>query len=299
MSKHCVLFFLLIFSHFMMAQKSVFDSQIKEIDSLIQYNQFEAAQRKTDSLYQHFNSSKEQKKHKAGLLELKFRQALILDRQDRPSSEPLQILLEITDEAEAERLHSLSCRIYLLMALAYEKSDNLELTDKYLRLAYKKYKTNKLEEVYSTYCIRKSSYHRHIKELDSLLYYAERAEEYAEKYHNETDLTDSYILLGIVASRTKNYKEGLKYSFLLLDYRKKFNDTVSIFSSYNNIASDYLKMENFSKALLYNDSAYVFYEKLPLLYRHYSHKLRYEIYDAVGNTDSAYYYFKQYHNNFQ
>jgi len=293
-----ILFSLLIFSPFAMAQDFALDKEIKEIDSLIQYNQFETAQRKTDNLYQKFSNSKERKKHKTELLELKFRQALILDRQDGPSMQPLQILLKITDEAEAEQLHSLSCRIYLLIALAYEKAGNLELTHKYLNIAYQKIRKNNLENLYSTYCVRKSSYHRFTKEWDSMQYYAYRAKEYAEKYHNETDLSDSYLLLEIVANRAQNYEEYLKYSFLLLKYRSKYNDYTAVAAVYCDIARIYLQMNNFSKALIYSDSAYGFYNELSPSYKYPLAKERSEIYEALGNTDSAYHYFKQYHNDF-
>lgn len=299
LSKYTLLFFLLISAHFLVAQNTVFDKEIKEIDSLIQYNQFEAAQRKADNLYQKLSISKEQKKYKTELLELKFKQAYIQEKEDKLPSEWLKILLEITDKAEAEQLHSLSCRIYLLIALAYEKTGNYNMTDKYLKLAYQKINKNNLVNLYSTYYIRKGSYHRFLNELDSTHYYAERAKEFVEKYHNENDLVDSYILLGVVALKTQNYNKSLEYAFLLLDYYKKFNDMGSLCTGYNNIANCYLKMENFSKALLYNDSAYVFLKKIPLSYKYFLPKLRYEIYDAAGNTDSAYHYFKQYHNVLQ
>lgn len=287
----------MLLGHFTMAQD--FDVQIKKIDSLIQYSQFETAQRKAENLYQKFNNSKGRKKRKAELLELKFRQALILDRQGGSAVQQLQILLEITDDAAAEQLHSLSCRIYLLTALSYEKTDNHTLSEKYLNLAYQKIKKNKLDNLYSTYCIRKSSNHRFMKELDSMWYYADRAKESAQKFHNETDLMDSYLLLGIVSIRTQNYDETLKYDFLMLNQHKKFNDLNGIYGAYGNIATDYLKMKKFSKALLYNDSAYAFYKKLPPSYKYYLPKTRYEIYEAAGNTDSAYHYFKQYHNDLQ
>ena len=129
------LFLLLLnLGHFVMAQNFSVDKEIKSIDSLIQYNNFDSAQIKTDRLYQQLNNSKERKKYKAQILELSFRTALILDRQEASPVKSVQILQELIDKAEAEQLHSLSCRIYLLIALAYEKTENGEgefsLTDK-------------------------------------------------------------------------------------------------------------------------------------------------------------------------
>src|SRR5690606_31414672 len=130
-------------------------------------------------------------------------------------------------------------------------------------------------------------------------YYAEKAKEYAEKYRNETDLRDSYILLGNFASQNKNYPEALKYNLLLLDYAKKLNDSDDIGYVYNDISIIYLKKQDLQKALVYSDSAYIFYDKVTLMYKLYLPKTRYEIYEALGKTDSAFHYFKQYHNDFQ
>lgn len=299
-----MLFLLLLnLGHFAMAQNFSVDSKIKEIDSLIQYNDFKNAQIKTDRLYQQLNNSKDRKKYKAQILEVSYRNALILDRQEASPAKTIQILQELIDEAESEQLYSLSCRIYLLMALAYEKAssnaDDLHLTDKYLRKAYDTYKTYKLNEVYSTYCIRKGSYHRYKKELDSTLYYATKANQYAKKYNNTTDLMDSYILLGNVFHKTHNYPEALKNHVSLLSYRRKTNDTVSIFHSYQDISSTYFKLHDLKKALSYSDSANIFYEKAPVTSKFYFGKSRYKIYESLGNIDSAYYYFKQYHHDLQ
>ena len=298
------LFLLLLnLGHFVMAQNFSVDKEIKSIDSLIQYNNFDSAQIKTDRLYQQLNNSKERKKYKAQILELSFRTALILDRQEASPVKSVQILQELIDKAEAEQLHSLSCRIYLLIALAYEKTENGEgdfsLTDKYLKKAYNTYKKYKLDEIYSTYCIRKGSYYRYKKELDSTLYYATKAKEYAKKYSSTTDLMDSYILLGNVFHKTHNYPEALKNHISLLDYRRKTNDTVSVFISYQNISSIYFKMQDLKKALLYSDSASVLYKNVPINSKYYFGKSRYEIYESLGEIDSAYYYFKLYHHDLQ
>lgn len=298
-----IFLFFLIYNHFAMAQNAFINKEIKSIDSLIQYNNFDSAQIKTDRLYQQLNNSKERKKYKAQILELSFRTALILDRQEASPVKSVQILQELIDKAEAEQLHSLSCRIYLLIALAYEKTENGEgdfsLTDKYLKKAYNTYKKYKLDEIYSTYCIRKGSYYRYKKELDSTLYYATKAKEYAKKYSNTTDLMDSYILLGNVFHKTHNYPEALKNHISLLDYRRKTNDTVSVFISYQNISSIYFKMQDLKKALLYSDSASVLYKNVPINSKYYFGKSRYEIYESLGEIDSAYYYFKLYHHDLQ
>jgi two-component sensor histidine kinase len=294
-AKHLVLFFLLIFSHFIMAQAVTFHSQLKEIDSLILYHQFDVAQKKTDSLYQDLSKSRISKKHKSDILELKFRQVVLLEEQDDVVAEPLQLLLGMIDEVEKENLHSLAYKIYLMIALAHEKSGNFDICKKYLDLAYQTYSKYKLENLYSTYCIRVSSYYRFTNQIDSVYYFADRAQDYAKKYNNQADLTDSYILLSSFAIRKGNYEEALKYSSLLLDLRKKYNrQAVAI--SYYSMAKMYLKMNDLDQAVLYSDSCYAFHGKLPLLYKESPSEIKYLVHEALGNTDSAFYYFKQYHN---
>lgn len=285
--------------HVAMAQRFSLDKEINKIDSLINYRQIDIAQRKTDSLYKLLNNYKGQKKSKAEWLEVRYRQAVLLHRKHNSPAEPLKILIDIIDEAEKERLHSLCCRIYLMMALAHEKSTSLELCNKYLNLAYAKYKTNKLEQDYSTYCVRKASYYRWKEELDSTFYYANKAKQYAEKYHNETDLNDSYTLLANFYSKSKNYIKALKNLYPLLAYNKKINSQSSIAISYYNIANIYLKMGEFPMALTYSDSTQILYKDLSVSLRAPISRERYEIFEALGKIDSAYYYFKQYHAELQ
>ncbi len=292
--KSVFLFFILILSYFMMAQDSAVNQEIKEIDSLIFYNRLDVAQRKVNNLSQKLQSGKNEE----FFLETKFRQAVILDRKNESSVEPLQILLDIKDKAQKRDLHSLTYRIGLMIALAYEKSGQWDLTKKYLEIAHNLYKKHQLNNIYSTYCIRKSSYCRFVNQWDSSYYYAKQAKIYAEKYRNETDLIDSYILLGNFASNEKNYSEALKYNFLLLDYSKKINDhTRAVY--YNNISKIYLKAKYPPNALTYSDSAFIYYRFQTLMYKPFFTETRYKIFEALGETDSALHYLKQYHTDFE
>ncbi|MXN92348.1 hypothetical protein GR160_14055 [Flavobacterium sp. Sd200] len=279
-------------------QHTSFTKEIKVIDSLIRYDHFEKALLKTKVLYNNLEKA-DNEKYKTELLELQFREAVIYDENENSSVEPLKILLKIIDEAEKENLHSLCCRIYLMIALAYEKSNHLELTDKYLNKAFSKYKVHNLKELYSTYCIRRSSYYRIINKLDSLNYFALQAEKYATRFNNERDLLDAYLLIGAYASKSKDYQKSLEYGLRILKYKKQQNQYHEIMFQYNNVSFKYLKMQNYTEALKYNDSAYIFQKKFNSQNEEYLPQIRYQIYEGLGNTDSAYYYFKQYHDNLQ
>jgi len=293
------LFFLLILGHPTMAQDFSWHKGLKEIDRLILYKQLDLAQKKTDSLYQKLNTSKEWKKNRPLWLEIKYRQALLLDEQGSMPTEQLQILLGIIDEVKEKGLHSLSYHIYLLIALSHEKAapkgNDHRLTKAYLDKAYTVYRENNLEELYSTYCIRRSSYERLVNDWESSYHFATQAEIYAKQYNNTKDLNDAYLLLGNYYYSKNDYESTLKYDFLRLRNIHQHKSDISIASQLNNISKVYLKMKNYSQALNYSDSAYAHYKKLPVTEKHILPKLRSSIYEAAGNTDSAYYYFKQYH----
>lgn len=294
-----LVFCLLLSGHIVLAQDISVAKEIKKIDSLIDNYQFVLAQKKTDSLYKQSNRFDQTKTGKSGQLETRFRQAVLLDKKEDSSVESLKILLNIMDDAENAHLYSLTCRIYLMIALAYEKSENFELTNYYLNKAYKTYKAYHLEELYSTYCIRRSSYYRFINKFDLMYSYARQAEKYAEKYQNKKDLEDSYLLMGVYMSKNKNYAKTLEYSFKILKLNKKNYHRSKIALDYNNISYVYVIMKDYPKALLYSDSAYVFYNDADLMYKDYLSESRYKAFEGLGNTDSAYHYFKQYHDNIQ
>lgn len=299
MLKKIYLIILLLFNQFAIAQPIKIDSVIDQIDSLILYERLNIALKKADSLHNVLNSINQHSKYKEEILKVQFRKAVILDNQNTSSVEPLTLLLNIKDKAEELHLYPLLCNINLMIALVHEKSDNLELANKYLDEAYKIYEENKLEELYSTYCIRKSSYYRFTDNPDSAFYYAQKGKEYAEKYNNEKDLMDAYLLLAFFFSKQKNYKRSLEYHFPFLEYAKKIKNPINIAIEYNNISSNYLNMKDYHYALLYSDSAYQLQKILPLEYNRLLSDKRYKIFEALGNTDSAYYHFKEFHNYVQ
>ncbi len=282
-----------------MGQDRTVNAKLNEIDSLIQNRRLVEARRKSDSLFQFLNNANSPKKQGDALLEVRYRQALILDRQDSSPAQVLQRLLEIKDEAEARHLHALTYRTLLSIALSHEKAENYDLTALYLDLAYRQYGKHNLESLFSTYCIRKASFHRFKHELDSMLHYANMAANYAEKYNNETDRTDSYTLLGSFHYRSGNYAEASKYQRLLLDHHKKTNDTAGTAVSYVNITSNQFKTRDYPNALAYADSAIALIHGLSPSLKATLYKSLAEGHEALNNTDSAFHYFKQYHHQLQ
>lgn len=260
-----------------------------EIDSLILYEHLEQAERKTEALIQQLE---DRESRKESVLEMKFRLVQIKDRQDVSPAKILEDLLLL--KAEAKGLPSLSYRIHLLIALAYEKAKNLDLTKKYLDMAYAM--SGNFESIFSLYCVRKSSYLSYMKEYDASYGWAVKARDFALKYGNVTDLKDAYLLLRNLESQKENYPEVQKYNVLLLDFARKSNSK-NLALSYLNISFTYLVMQDPNKALQYSDSTYAFYASLPLMYKNDVPQVRYKIFESLGQTDSAYHYFKLYHKD--
>lgn len=286
---------LLFFGYFVMAQTNSVDKEIKKIDVLTENFQWVMALKKTDSLYSTFPKNPRKKTNQ--VLEVRYRQIFLWEKKDVSSAIVLKTLLKFVRQLEAENRDSLLYKTYLLIALNYEKAENYELENKYLNIAFDIYKTHNLESVYSTYCIRRSSYCRYVDELKTSFYYAKKAKIYAEKYHNNIDLNDAYLLLGNYYSTNKNYPKALEYNLLRLNFKRKNKSKIDGFYQFNNISRIFLKMKKYPEALSYSDSAYMQYEKLVPIDKYTLPELRYKIYDAVGNTDSAYHYFKQYHDD--
>lgn len=297
MFKKSIIFsILLLAGFFTKAQISANDKAIKDIEHSIKFNRFNDAHNKIVDLLPQVNKSGENEIKRKFFLNLKYLEALTLDRQDTEPQKPLLILLKIKDDAEKEEMHGLSFKISLLIALCYEKSQNLKLTDRYLTISHQLYKKYHLDRLYSTYCIRRGSYLRYKNNVDSTFYFAKEAEKYALRFGNEEDLADSKILFNFVSNRKKNYADVIKRSFELVEKRKKFSDSISIFVTYDNIAQDYLKLGNTKAALQYNDSCRIYFGNKPNIYNDYVfYKTRYEIFEILKNSDSAYYYFKKYH----
>lgn len=107
---------LLLVSDFATAQERPFYKKIKNIDSLIDYSQIDIAKIKIDSLHRVYTKLKiKNGNSKNFLIEIKFRQAVLLSKQNRPPANLLQKLLEIKDEAEEADMHALSYQINLLI----------------------------------------------------------------------------------------------------------------------------------------------------------------------------------------
>lgn len=297
--KYILLLLLLVSSEHLIAQRISIENDIKKVDSLIFYNNFSEAEKVADRLY----NLLEEKYNEKSYMDLKL--AVIFQKVDiyilnKRYSKATSMALDIIDLAKKFNLPNDEYQGCLKAALVYEISSHYDLCKIYLNRAYKLYSQKKLENIFSTYCIRVSSYYHLVNKEDSAIHFAYKGLDYAKRFPNPTgrDLSDAYMLLCMLLPENE-YKKKIEFGFLAIEEFLKRNDYAAVVSMYNNISNYYIKNQEFDKAFLYNDSAIWFYKKYSLDYHcNFIYKNRAQLFDFTGNGDSAYFYFKLYHEFF-
>ncbi len=311
---------LFICLHSLKAQDNQVTKEILAIDSLLVYVQLDLAHKKADSLYrllsaeQYADGSAERLEQ---VLTVRLQEGIALDELSE-HSKALPIFMEVLKIAEKNKFHKLICRTYIRISLNHEKTRNFDVAFDYLNSALKVCQKHQLEEQYSTILIRSASLQRLISRdvyvapeqrerlqelgfkgsIDSAIYCAEKAVEYAQKYNNEGDLNTAYYLLGILVEPNNQNKTEIstEYHLKVIPYFKKIKDYKAVAMRYANIAAIYLRDNDAKTALCYNDSGYVYYDKLPEYYKLYLPQQRAQIFEALQNADSAYYYLQIAHD---
>jgi len=295
-----------------MAQDFASDKELREIDSLIYYNQFKPAEKKIDSLYALLKKSGN-KELIPKLLELRYQKAVIIDNQfDHGNALP--IFMEVLQQSEKNKLYRLNCKTNIRIAFSQEKANNYYLAWQYLNAAMKLSRKHNFPELQSAIFNRYALIHKFIGDtglgnvnaeliehtvpknyfkIDSAFFYVEKAIGYAKKYRNEFDLNEGYVTLGILESEQRhNFTKSVEYSLKTIPYWLKVKNYEYVGMTYNNITINTWKQKDYYSALKYSDSAYRYYDKASLYYRWFFPKVRSIAYEKLGNTDSAYHYIK-------
>lgn len=292
--KYALLILLLMGGHSLAAQRLSIQQQSDRIDSLIFYNNFEEGEKQLDHLYDSITKSDVKHLNKEIELKLLLNKAYLY-KENEKTSHSLKTTLNIIEQAEAYNFPEIEYEACLMAALVYELSGELDLCKVYLDRAYHLYQKRHLESLYSHYCIRVSSYYRFVKKKDSALYFATKGFEYAQLYKNKRDYLDGCLLLGILLP--KNDLEGsVKYTSLAAYGFLEIHDYHRAASMYNNIAHKHLIHNDTVKARQYSDSALLIFKNKSLEEDLHTLKVRYLLFDTLGKTDSAYHYFRKYHN---
>ncbi|RZK49192.1 MAG: sensor histidine kinase [Pedobacter sp.] len=292
--KHLFLILFLLCRLNAWSQKGEFDLRFRHIDSLIFNQKYELVQLKLDSLKAYLANNKHLSSYKEIGLEIRYREVLMMDNLNQTPSKMLPSMFKLLDESESLALPQITFRVYLLIALCYEKTSfvpqDYELGKQYLDKAYAVFKKHNLDEMYSAYCIRVASYYRYARNVDSLVYFANQASKYARKYNQPKELEDSYTLLISASNAKQDYKSALRYSNELLSIRLKHQNELG--PSYYNVANAYLLMKDYPKALIYMESAYLYFDQMGPLYKPIFSEKKSNIYEGMGKMDSALHYYK-------
>ncbi len=280
--------------HFLAAQRLSIQKQVARIDSLIFYRKFEQGEKELDHLYDSIPRSDLRRQYKESELKLLLNKAYLY-KENQKKSQSLKAALDVIKEAEALHFFEIEYEACLMAALVYELSDEFDLCKAYLDRARHLYEQERLESVYSHYCIRVSSYYRFVKQKDAALYFAKKGFDYARLYNNKRDYLDGCLLLGILLPKS-DLEGAVKYASLAAYGFLEMNDYSRAASMYNNIAHKYLLRRDTDKARQYNDSALWIFKNNALPENLHTLKVRYLLFDTLGKIDSAYYYFRKYHD---
>jgi len=281
-----------------MAQDIDIEKSVERLDSLmsLHHNNYDYVEQEADALYHLLNTKYTAKVYNGFKVDVMLLKAQVY-LQKRENKKALQMAIEASDKAREYQLPEKKYRSSLIIALTYEITSDFISCRKYLDEAYRISRQHQLDSVYSAYCIRMSSFYRLTNKRDSSAHFAYEGLEYAQTYNNSREITDAYILLGMLL-RKDNYKESVRYSSLAAKRLIERKDFLPAAMQLSNISRTLYEQKQIDGSFMYNDSALSFLEKNNIagLFRIYQH--RSNLFEAVGNIDSAFYYFRKYHDSY-
>jgi len=278
-----------------MAQNSVIIEKGKRLDSLMSmfHSNYDAVEQKTDELYHILNTKYTTNEHNDFLIKVMLHKVgLYLLKEEFDKA--LKIAFEALDKAKEYNLRENEYRSNLIIAMTYEIAEDYVLCKKHLDEAYKIYTNHHLDSVYSIYCIRISSYYRLTNRLDSALHFADEGLDYAQRYNNSREIIDAYMLLGMLLKN--NYRESVEYSLLAARKFIERKDYLSAATQFSNASLTLYEHKHMDQAFMYNDSALSLVNRSKTGGYSFIYRNRSKLFEAVGNIDSAHYYFQKFHN---
>ncbi len=280
----------------MKAQEAALWAQAKEIDSLMYYSRFEEGATQSERLLDFLLTKYPEKTYIDLTLQVALFKAGIYARRER-RSEAAAIALWVTDQAQQHNLPEKEFRGCLIAAELYEQAGYWELCKTHLNRAYALHKRHKLDNFYSVYCIRVSSYYRFNQQKDSALYFAKEGLQFAEKYANYREQVDAYLLLAILYGQEKREEESSKYALAAAGIFTARRDYDGAAAMYTILTNTYTKNKEYDKAMMYSNSALAASQTSPLQKESSAlvWKARSALFEALGKMDSAFLCFQKYH----
>ncbi|SDD12361.1 Two-component sensor histidine kinase, contains HisKA and HATPase domains [Niabella drilacis] len=279
-----------------MAQNPDIKRKIERIDSLMDkyYTNFEQAEREADELYNLLKTKYKSKEYKGFLIDVMLQKSILYSLNGE-HYKALQIALKALDEAKEYELPEKIYRSCWIIEIMYENGGDYKLCRQYLDEAHKIYKKYSLDNVYSVYCIRMSSYYVRVQKRDSALHFAYRGLEYAQKYQNKREIRDAYLLLGGLLSEN-HYKDAVKYKSMAAKQLLELEDYASAASQLTSASRILIKHNQPDEAMKYSDSAFSVLRGTNAYINPEVYEVRSDLFRRKGKMDSAYYYFEKFHN---
>lgn len=296
--KNLFLLLLLIICEKLPAQVDALRREVARFDSLVDNHHLREAENLGGQLLQSLKAKPREKQYVDLQVSIMIRLAEVI-ASNNSDTLVVEMVLEAIELAQAFDLPEREYDARLSAAVVFEGLSHLDLCRQQLDQAHALYRKYKLENRFSTYCVRNSSYHyrndwsqgKHC--YDTAVYYAQLALEYGEKYERIKDVADAHLLMGLIFAYTdyelsvSHYQKAARL-FLL----QKRMDTYYLMLF--NIANSYASNNKEQEALIYIDSVYAGREQHRFDVEYY-YRLKHEVYSALAKYDSAYWYFKLFH----
>lgn len=294
-SKFLSLFFLLLLSRFAAAQEADLKEKVARIDALMDkyFTNYDQAIQEAELLHELITAKYDSKAYKGYKIDVMLQKS-ILYSLNGDHHKALQLSLEALDEAEAYKLPERIYHCCWVIAIMYENGNDLTTCRAYLDKAYQTYATHRLDHIYSVYCIRISSYFSRVQKQDSALHFAYKALDAAPKYQNKREIRDAYLLLGGFLAK-KNYPEAVRYKSLAAQKFIEIEDFSTAAVQFTGAASILLRHNQIAEAFKYSDSAFAVLKGTDAYISPDVYEKRSQLFEKIGNTDSAYHYFQKYH----
>jgi len=291
-----ILSFFLLAGHLVLAQDLFLQQRVKKIDSLMDkyYSNYDKAESEINELYNLLTKKYKAKQYKGYKVDVMLQKSILVSLNGE-HHQALKIALEALEEAEKYELPERIYRACWIIEIMYENGGDYTACKRYLDKAFAIYKEYKLENVYSVYCIRMSSYYRFVNKRDSAIYFAYRGLDYAKKFHNKREIRDAHLLLVGFLSKNK-YKEAIKYASLAAHEFIDIEDYTSAASQFTGASLISLRHNETDLAFKYSDSAFSVLKGKKSYINPEVYDIRSQLFERRGNADSALYYFKKYHN---
>ncbi|MEO7177036.1 MAG: ATP-binding protein [Saprospiraceae bacterium] len=231
-------------------------------------------------------------------LRVQLMQGIAFEHDDRDTT-AMHSLLQIKESSQQKKLWDTYTEACLALANLHENMKRSSQCFANLKDARSAIQQHSLDSIFPFFAIRMSSYYRVlVPNVDSATYYAKEVLRSAPRYGLTLQEAWGHMLMAMILNSTKNSGVFEHLSAAILLFRK-IDDSAGLSAAMSNIAAYYFRNKEFTKSLVYNDSAIAVTKKSISLGNRLSsnlysaYQLQGEIYRSLGQLDSAYYYLKK------